>query len=130
MTFSQAEIKKVHSNFPYLCYTELLDKHKVYTMLRSWDSEEEDRGSTFLQSTSNQLAECIGSYTRWPQSKYNSNYTLQCIWQILWLITGDWTSSLNKAKYIKTPQQQICAIEKVMKRFNLTNNSLYHNMGT
>lgn len=35
MTFSQVEMKKVCSNFPHLCYTVLLDKHKVYTMLKS-----------------------------------------------------------------------------------------------
>jgi hypothetical protein len=35
MTFSQVEMKKVQSNFPHLCYTVLLDKHKVHTMLRS-----------------------------------------------------------------------------------------------
>jgi hypothetical protein len=34
MTFSQGEMKKVHSDFPHLCYAVLLDKHKVYTMLR------------------------------------------------------------------------------------------------
>jgi len=28
-------MKKAHSNFPHLCYAVLLDKHKVYTMLRS-----------------------------------------------------------------------------------------------
>jgi hypothetical protein len=35
MTFSQVEMKKVHSKFPHLCYAVLLDKHKVHTMLRS-----------------------------------------------------------------------------------------------
>jgi hypothetical protein len=35
MTFSQVEMKKVQSNFPHLSFTVLLDKHKVYTMLRS-----------------------------------------------------------------------------------------------